>query len=183
MSTPHLPEQPTPPPSSENSRRRYGTRRTVSQRLDIVLSALVEARFTPLEFVATLVCAKDDRFVRYRTGLYKEGSTQIEEFLDATWADPKGKLHLEEWMRQGPALETICKQIEADMEPVKRQLLMALRDISIDYIKSWSINNAINTINVPESWSRILESACRGPQSDENRKKSSKLVSFSIRYL
>ena len=149
----------------------------LAQRLDIILEALRKAGFTPTEFLKNLLTAPEERFACYHDTLYKDSSSRLSDFLNVVWEDPKGHEHLTEWMGQGPAIDIICKDIERHMEALKLQMLMSTKNITIDYLQTWSINDAIQSADVPEAWTRILESASRGPQSDENTKKSPKLVS------
>ena len=118
--------------------------------------------------------------MRYRNGLFREDSKRLPKLLNTFWADPDGRAHVEEWMRDGRALDIVCEELETSMEIPKQQLLMRSKDISIAYLTSWSINDAIEHVDVPISWTRILEAVTRSPQSDDNTKKSPTLVRFSF---
>ena len=149
-------------------RKPYRKRLTTDERLRIVTHALQEANFGVFEFIMALLQSKDERLTTYRISTFKSNCGRIEELLNLIWQDIKGREHVESWMGQGHALDLVCCEISKGMEASKQEFLMSSKKISVEYLQSWSVNEA----GVPRAWTRVLEAATTGPQSADNTKKS-----------
>ena len=84
-------------------------------------------------------------------------------------------------MLGGPALDVVCENISEEMEECKKQLILTTGDVSITYLKTWSVNGVMESIGLPGTWTRVLEAATTGLRSSNNVSKCPRLVCLSLR--
>ncbi len=130
----------------------------MSEKIKDVLSCLRDVRLSPTEFLFNLYSSEQDDFSAYKQKLFDDGNQgHLLNFLNSLWADPRGQHILESWLH-GPAVDYAAKCVAREFEAAKPHLWMNSKDVSVEYMQSWSLDQMVKPSSFPV-WSRILDAA------------------------
>ncbi|KAJ7580878.1 hypothetical protein C8J56DRAFT_867146 [Mycena floridula] len=160
-----------PEPEADNP-----SRKTRVEKLGQVLALLSDLSMTPTEFLTLLLSSDEPQFRPYQTQLYAQRSDRLDELLDVIWESPGGRVRLEAWMMAGPAEEVVCAGIRSKMESSKLAMLKDSDKVTIEDLAEFSINDMMEEMSLPDSWTAVFDAATTGPTSEKNAKKSPTLV-------
>lgn len=148
-----------PPIVPPEQKRTYRRRLMAEVKLRTVTNTLNAVNLGAVEFLVMLLQTEDKGLHKYRSNTYKANCNRIHNLLDLIWDDPNGRVHIENWMHQGHALDLVCKEVSDGMEASKQGFLMLLKEVSLGYLKSWSVKEAVTEAELPNMWIRVLEAA------------------------
>ena len=172
--------QVTPPPpdiphEGTSQSRKCQPKHSRNKKLMEVLDFLAQLKWSPVQVLIELLQSQSDDFSQHQQGLFR--TSNILTLLNLLWQTTEGHPLLTDWMMRGPALEVVCNDIDKGMECSKKEMLMEIKDVSLKYLENFSINSIVEQAPIPTSWKAVLDAATHGPRTDENTRKSTRLVS------
>ncbi|KAJ3882799.1 hypothetical protein F5051DRAFT_489839, partial [Lentinula edodes] len=150
--------------------RQRRPKRSMVDKVKLVLHSLRDAHLSPTEFVSNLYSSKYQEFDFYKQKLFEDGNHKhLHQLLDSLWADPRGQNILKSWMHT-PAIEYSAACVSREFEAVKPHLQMYSQSVSANYMQSWSLERIVEpllTTHLPV-WSHILRSASETKESQDS---------------
>ncbi|RXW18372.1 hypothetical protein EST38_g7482 [Candolleomyces aberdarensis] len=146
---------------SSSQPRKRAPKVKASDSVKEALGLLRNAGVAPLEMLLMILENGTDEFTHYRNAFFQDRNHErIRTLLDMIQSHKGSKAMFVDWLTE-PAVELVSRKVFNEMEAAKPLLRMEMKDISSEYIETWSIESIMGRISreATPTWSHILRVA------------------------